>query len=98
MNEKPIACTLGLANLATVARRWRALREEAGLARNETATGLRLDFEASETVAAELRELVAIEGECCAWADWRVERAGAELHVHVTSAGDGIEAARGMFR
>jgi hypothetical protein len=98
MNDRPIACRLGAADLANVAERWLNLREQAGLARHETETGLRLDFKASDAVAGELRELVAIEGECCAWADWRVEPAGAELHVHITSAGGGIETAQSMFR
>ena len=98
MNEHPIACTLGLDDLASQGERWRALREWAGLARHETATGLRLDFRAGDGVADELHALVAIESECCAWANWSVVQSADRLQLLVETTGDGIDAAHGMFR
>jgi hypothetical protein len=98
MNERPIACTLGAAELTTLAGRWSVVRKRAELRRNETTDGLRLDFRVGDGVEDELRALVAVESECCAWAEWSVERHGDELRVSLTADGEGIEAAHGMFR
>ena len=55
----PVACTLGVADLAAQRRRWEQLMARAQTGRAETADGLRLSFrpEAEE----ELRALVAVE-------------------------------------
>jgi hypothetical protein len=98
MNERPIACTLGAADLTTLAGRWSAVRKRTELRRNETTDGLRLDFRVDDGVEDELRALVAVESECCAWAEWSVERHGDELRVSLTADGEGIEAAHSMFR
>jgi hypothetical protein len=84
-----IACTLTSADLATQSARWRVLEQ---LSREETADGLRIAFAAgSET---ELHELVAVENDCCSWAQWRVD--GTTLVV--TSTGDGVSVLHRMFR
>ena len=84
-----IACTLTAADLAAQGTRWRALEQTA---REETADGLRIAFApGSET---ELHELVAVENDCCSWAQWRVD--GTTLVV--TSTGDGVSVLHGMFR
>lgn len=98
MTEVPIACTLGAPALARQGERWRALRARAGVTRRETASGLQLDFESAEGVEDELQALVAIENECCAWADWSVVRTEAGLRVELETAGDGVAAAHAMFR
>jgi hypothetical protein len=82
-----ITCTLTNADLARQRGRWQAL----GYTREVIADGLRLSFERADE--AELRELVAIENDCCAWAQWRVE--GGD--VVVTSTGHGIEVLHAMF-
>src|SRR5262245_27007261 len=82
-----IACTLNTADLARQSARWRAL----GVRRELTPDGLRLSFDNPDE--QELRELVAIESECCAWAQWHVD--GRE--VVVTSTGHGIETLHSMF-
>src|SRR6478736_3987676 len=96
MTEK-IACTLGANNLAALGERWRAARREAGLGRQTTPRGLRLEFRADSGVEDELRALVAVESECCAWATWTVERHRETLSVAVISSGEGIVALHGMF-
>jgi hypothetical protein len=84
-----IACTLTKTDLARQGARWRALLQ---IAREEAPGGLRITFPAGSE--AELHELVAVENECCAWADWRVD--GTTLVV--TSTGDGVSVLHGMFR
>jgi hypothetical protein len=84
-----IACTLTAADLAVQGARWRALKQTS---REETADGLRIGFApGSET---ELHELVAVENDCCSWAQWRVD--GTTLVV--TSVGDGVSVLHGMLQ
>jgi hypothetical protein len=82
-----ITCTLNGQDLARQRGRWQAL----GFHRELTDDGLRLTFDRPDE--AELRELVALENDCCAWARWTVEGDA----VVVRSTGHGIEALHGMF-
>ena len=92
----PVACTLGVADLAAQRRRWEELMARALTGRAETADGLRLSFrpEAED----ELRALVAVETGCCAWAAWTVEPTAGAVVLDVRSAGEGIAAVHAMFR
>jgi len=91
-----IACTLGVADLGTQARRWHRLMARALTERSETADGLRLTFrpEAED----ELRALVAVETGCCAWAAWTVEPTAGAVVLDVRSADEGIVTLHTMFR
>lgn len=82
-----ISCKLSTTELGRQRERWLALCPR----RELTSDGLRLSFDHPDE--QELRELVAIESECCAWADWRVD--GDE--VVVSSTGHGVEALHAMF-
>lgn len=83
-----IACTLTTEDLAAQSARWRALTQTA---REETPAGLRVTFQPGSE--AELDELVAVENDCCRWAQWRIE--GTTLVV--TSTGHGVSVLHGMF-
>ena len=82
-----ISCTLNGKDLARQRERWAAL----GYRRELIADGLRLNFDRPD--AAELRRLVALENECCAWADWTVEGEA----VVIRSTEDGVATLHGMF-
>ena len=75
-------------------QRWHTLAERAFVYRTETRDGLRLVFRDDAGVARELRELAALERECCAFAEWSVS--GAVLDVTATTA-EGTAALHGMF-
>jgi hypothetical protein len=92
----PIACTLGLADLAGQARRWEGLMAQALTERSETADGLRLTFRPD--AEDELRDLVAVETGCCAWATWTVEPTAGAVVLDVRSANEGIATLHTMFR
>ena len=93
-----IACTLNDTNLKTQRERWINLGENFGLARHETADGLRLSFTDHPAVAAELEALVAVENDCCSWAAWTVERSeDGALVMAAHSQGEGIVTLHGMF-
>ena len=93
----PVACTLTSADLAAQSQRWERLAARAMAGRTETADGLRMVFRPEPGAEDELRELVAVENECCRWADWTVEVDDAQLVLAVRAAGDGIIALHGMF-
>jgi hypothetical protein len=94
----PVACALTSADLATQADRWQRLAARAMTNRAETAHGLRISFRPEPGVAEELRQLVAVENECCPWAGWTVEMtAGQQVVLDVRSDGEGIATLHGMF-
>jgi hypothetical protein len=91
-----IACALG-AGAAAQAERWRRLARSAGLGRTETADGLEARFRGEPAAERELRDLVAAESACCAWARWEVRRAGDELVLRVTSTPEGAVTLHAML-
>jgi hypothetical protein len=92
-----IACDLGEEKAAGQAERWLRLGREAGLGRAETADGLEVRFRDEAGVERELRDLVAVESECCSWARWEVRRAAGELVMRVSSTPEGASALHAMF-
>jgi hypothetical protein len=94
----PVACTLTSADLAAQADRWQQLMARAMTERAETADGLRMSFRREPGAEEELRRLVAVESECCAWADWTVDMSAGTLMLEVHSTGVGIATLHGMFR
>ena len=79
MRELPIACTLDAAAMGERGERWRALGDRALVGRERRDSRATLRFAASDDVAAELRELVRLEGECCAFLDMRIDARDGEL-------------------
>ena len=92
-----IACALGEEKAATQEERWLRLGRQAGLGRTETTDGLEIRFRDETAVERELRDLVAVESECCAWARWEVHRGDGELVMRVTSTPEGAAALQVMF-
>jgi hypothetical protein len=92
----PVACTLGVTDLAAQGRRWERLMTRALTGRAEIADGLRLTFRPE--AEHELRALVAVETGCCAWAAWTVEPTAGAVVLDVRSADEGIATLHAMFR
>jgi hypothetical protein len=95
--EPPIACSLPRAALADRRAAWERLGERALRDRRPTAGGMRLTYAAVGETEAELRELAALEGECCPFADWRVTVENEQVVLEVTASGDGVAAVRALF-
>jgi hypothetical protein len=93
----PVACTLTSAGLAAQAGRWERLIARAMTERTETADGLRMSFRPEPGVEEELRSLVTVENDCCAWAGWKVDTSAEAVVLDVRSSGEGIAALHGMF-
>jgi hypothetical protein len=93
----PVACTLTSADLAAQSQRWERLAARAMSERTETPDGLRMFFRPEPGAEKELRALVAVENECCRWADWTVAADDGQNVLAVRAAGDGIAALHGMF-
>src|SRR5580693_7618953 len=93
-----VACTLTSGDLAAQGESWARLAARAMSGRALTDDGLRVSFRAEAGVEDELRRLVAVEKECCAWAAWTVQAAGAEVVLEVSSAAaEGVTVLHGMF-
>jgi hypothetical protein len=92
-----VACTLSAGDLAAQAARWFQLRSAAEVSRVETEDGFSLVFQDTPAVEAELRELVAVENDCCSWASWDVFRADGALVMHAGSTEHGVETLHGML-
>jgi hypothetical protein len=95
--DKVIACELSGEDKGAQAQRWLRLWREAGLGRDETEDGLTIRYRGQPAAERELRALVAVESECCAWARWEVRRAGAELIMRARSTPEGAAALHTMF-
>lgn len=93
----PVACSLTPANLAAQSERWAQLAGRAMTERAETAHGLRLSFRLESGVEEQLRKLVAVENECCPWADWRLETHDGQIVLDVRSTGAGVATLHSMF-
>jgi hypothetical protein len=93
-----VACTLTSGDLAAQGEGWARLAARAMTGRALTADGLRVSFRAEAGVEDELRRLVAVEKECCAWAAWAVLAGGGEVVLEVRSAAaEGVAVLHGMF-
>lgn len=93
----PVACTLGTGELAGRAAAWKAAA--AGgchLERGENT--LRLTFPAGQGTAGRLRELTALESDCCSFATWTCQENAGQVVICIT-AGDpvAITALAAMF-
>ena len=95
---RPVACTLTLADQAGQAGRWRQAARQAMTGRAHTADGIRVTFRADQGVEESVRQLAAVESECCGWATWAVDGRDGELTVVVSSAtGEGVDTLHQML-
>jgi hypothetical protein len=81
---KPVACCLGAGDLADRVARWKAVAARAAGERLTTEHGVRLSFTATPGVADELRDLAALEADCCSFATWTVHETVGHVVVDVT--------------
>jgi hypothetical protein len=93
----PVACALTPADLVAQRHRWERLIGRAMTERAEAADGLRLAFRPAPGVEEELREIVAVENECCPWATWTIEANSGRVVLDVCSAAAGIAVLHRMF-
>ncbi len=94
----PIACSLRQDDRAQRQRRWHTLADRAFIDLTPTMTGLRLRFRDEPGVEAELRQLAALERDCCAFADWGVLADGVAVTLDVSGkSADSGPAVREMF-
>jgi hypothetical protein len=88
MPDLPIACSLDASEAAARIALIDALVVEGLLDRAPIASGLRLRFRDSPDIESRVRELIALESQCCAFLDLRLTRAGDLLVLDITGAPD----------
>jgi len=96
-SQAPIACSLNAVGQTSRRAVWERLGERALRERQMTERGVRLVFAREPGVEDELRELARLEGECCAFAEWRVEDHGDRLVLDVIAETAGVRALQAMF-
>jgi hypothetical protein len=93
-----VACSLKQGELADRRARWERLGTRVFAEAVPTDRGLRLVFRPDDGVEDELRELAALERECCAFADWSVSATGGHVVLEVTgSSAEAVAAVQAMF-
>jgi MerR family transcriptional regulator, copper efflux regulator len=93
-----VACSLGPSELSQRGTRWTALMARADAQVTPTESGMRLTFAAGQGIFGELRELVGLERQCCAFATWSVHENGGQLVVDIgANTAEGIAAVQAMF-
>jgi hypothetical protein len=98
MNDRDlVACALAPSDLRGRRERWLRLSHHALLEKEPIQAGVLLRFQRLEGVEAELRELAALERDCCSFATWSVTGEATELHLQVAAEGEGIAAVRALF-
>jgi hypothetical protein len=98
----PIACSLDAGGLERQEQRWEALARRAGIDRAATDDGVALTFRADDDVEHALRELVAVENQCCSWARWELNAVvdgdgDTALVMRARASGDGVATLQSMF-
>lgn len=92
-----LARELQPAQLSERRERWLRLSARGLIDKRPTATGVRLRFRDRQGAAAELNDLVALERECCSFANWLLSRSDEELVLEVSGEGDAVRAVRALF-
>lgn len=90
----PIACTLSTAALADREGAWRAVLADGLVSQERRPDGVRLLLHPS--AEARVRDLVALEAECCNWFRCAVTP-GDVVTVDIVAVGDGVAVLHSMF-
>ena len=86
--ELPIVCSLDSGELAGRADAWRDLADSALIGAERTATTAVQRYRRQPEVEAKLRELIALEAECCPFLDFELDAAADELVLSVGGPAD----------
>ncbi|MDQ6803896.1 MAG: hypothetical protein M3065_02760 [Actinomycetota bacterium] len=95
--DNAAACSLSQGDGSKRRERWLRLCERALAGKAPTERGVRLRFRALDGVASELRELAALERECCSFAMWSVRSDYTNLILDVRAKGDAADVVRALF-
>ena len=93
-----VACSLGQVELSQRGARWAAVMARGDGQVSVTESGMRLVFTADQDISGELRELVELERQCCAFATWSVHEKDEQFVVDIgANTAEGIAAVQAMF-
>ena len=95
--QPPSACSLQPTELSDRRADWERLSKRALRERRPLPSGIRLVFADEDGAESELRELARLEGRCCSFADWNVERRDHEVVLDVTAPREAVAAVRALF-
>jgi len=93
----PAACSLSRVDSAERRERWLRLGDRALSDKAPTNAGVRLRFRRLPGVESELRELAALDRECCSFAAWSLRSEEADLILEISAEGDAAGTVRALF-
>jgi hypothetical protein len=96
MQELPLACSLETSALEERLERWRRLNEAKLLGAQRDRAGVTLRYRADGDAEVELRELIRLEGECCAFLNMTLRREGGDLRLDVSGPPEAAEVVEGF--
>ncbi len=88
----PIACALTPGTGKEQLVRWRSFDDEHLLKVERGETRLVVHYAKTDDSAQRLRDLVAIENDCCSFVDWEIDDGPADLRLIVTGTADQLAA------
>lgn len=81
----PVACTLPTLEAAKEqVEKWKAFEADYALGSTRTDSSLDIEYANVEDSVRRLRELVAVERDCCAFVEWSIDEERPNLHLVVT--------------
>lgn len=92
-NDVPIACTLPtIAEAKAQVERWQAFDADYALSSELTDTQLTVHYAKVEDSIRRLRDLVAVERQCCAFVDWSIDEDHDDLRLIARGTPDQLAA------
>ncbi|MDN5745497.1 MAG: hypothetical protein L0H31_10300 [Nocardioidaceae bacterium] len=92
-NDVPIACTLPtIAEAKAQVERWQAFDADYALSSELTDAQLTVHYVKVEDSIRRLRDLVAVEGRCCAFVDWSIDEDHDDLRLIARGTPDQLAA------
>ena len=91
-----IACSLDATGQEARLAKWLEVLGDA-VSREQTADGARFTFVAESQAEQRIRELAALEHDCCPFLEFDVVRSADQLVLSVTAPVEGVEALRFVF-
>ena len=100
MNSEPvtISCSLEMSDIQSRQQEWEDLLRRTLVARQPIQGGISLRLNRSPGAEAQLKRLISLEQQCCAWIDWSVRSEDLIEVQATTSEEQGVRLLRDWFR
>ncbi|MDQ4143050.1 MAG: hypothetical protein M3198_04760 [Actinomycetota bacterium] len=96
--DLPVACSLDAPASKSREQEWESLISSHLVDRGAIVDGVKLTFRSSEVSRTEVKRLVDLERDCCAWINWDLREADTSLALEATAeTEEGVKVLRSWF-